>query len=540
MNKKRSIFLVLIALAFLVGSVFVYSVYTETRFTIPARFGDLTSFVDSSALAYVEAPFAVTAVSELRKSKIGKTFLDGVLARDLVIGPVTDQIRFFSRRIQGLTGLDIGEEALNRLFSMPAAAVLYQVNSTNRAVVSIIKVRTSDSIVASLAGKLGAAVSGESGLSETKWKERSIFSLGTGRQALHFALVNDVLVISPVQDLVKLSIKSASLATTRDLPPDWSAFIKRHPTETGMLARVWLRREFIRNDLPMLGLFAPGAFRAAAVSLAFLVTPAPRIEASWSPYDNTTDPVLETAILGQLPSDTHLVLGDSGFFGGDTWRLSPLLSDLFQSMPEDNRNALEAFLKALPGGFGIVFDGFTGNANGTWPKARLVWNAGAQAQDAMQKLEAFVGSLPEAKIENGSHKGVPYRKLVGGATQRFDPCYARIGNLIVLSLDEPSMKSAIDLTKGAQKVLADSSILTSSLGKLRRENITHFSHIEAMRLVQNLYKEMGEHAFRSKDFSRREVSSALGPLASEGPGFSSLTIIAGRDQGYTRATISIR
>ncbi|HOG65474.1 MAG TPA: hypothetical protein PLD82_08575 [Spirochaetota bacterium] len=209
-------------------------------------------------------------------------------------------------------------------------------------------------------------------------------------------------------------------------------------------------------------------------------------------------------------------------------------------MPEENRNALEAFLKALPGGFGLVFDGFTGNDNGTWPAARLVWNAGPQAQDAMQKLETFVGSLPEAKIENGSHKDVPYRKLVGGVTQRFDPCYTRIGNLIVLSLDEPSMKSAIDLAKGAQKVLADSSVLTTSLGKLRRESITHFSHIDVMRLVQNLYKEMGEHAFRSKDFSRREVSSALGPLASEGPGFSSLTIVAGRDQGYTRATINIR
>jgi len=540
MNKKRSILLLLITLAFLVASVFVYSVYTETRFTIPARFGDLTSFVDSSALAYIEAPSAVTAVAELRTSKIGKTFLDGVLARDLVIGPVTDQIRFFSRRIQGLTGLDVGEGTLSRMFSMPAAAILYQVNPTNRAVVSVIKVRTSDSVITALAGKLGAAVSGENSLSETKWKERSIFTLGTGRQALHFALVNDVLVISPVLDLVKLSIKSASLAATRDLPPDWSAFIKRHPTESGMLARVWLRRDFIRSDIPVLGLFAPGAFRAAAVSLAFHVKPAPRIDASWTPYSNTNDPVLETAILGQLPADTHLVLGDSGFAGGDTWRLSPLLADLFQSMPEENRNALEAFLKALPGGFGLVFDGFTGNDNGTWPAARLVWNAGPQAQDAMQKLETFVGSLPEAKIENGSHKDVPYRKLVGGVTQRFDPCYTRIGNLIVLSLDEPSMKSAIDLAKGAQKVLADSSVLTTSLGKLRRESITHFSHIDVMRLVQNLYKEMGEHAFRSKDFSRREVSSALGPLASEGPGFSSLTIVAGRDQGYTRATINIR
>lgn len=540
MNKKRTILISLASLAFLGAAALVYSVYTETRFTIPARFGDLSSFVDESALAYIEAPSAVTAVESLRRTAVGKTFLEGVLARDLVIGPITDQVRFFSRRLQGLTGLDIGQATLERLFSMPAAAVLYRTSATNRAVVSIIKVRTTDSVIASLAGKLGAAVSSENSLSETKWKERSIFTLGSGRQALHFALVNDALVISPVQDLVKLSIKNASLAASRTLPPDWAAFLKRHPAESGMLARVWLQRDFVRSDIPVAGLLLPGSIRATSLSLAFLVTPAPRIEASWTPHEGKQEALLETAILNQLPAEAHFVLGDSGFSGGDTWRLSPLLADLFQSMPEDNRDALEAFLKSLPAGFAIVFDGFTGNANGTWPSVRLVWDAGNQAAAAMQKLEAFIATLPDAKLASASHKQVSYRKLTGGEGNRFDPCYARIGNMIVLALDEPSLKSAIDLAKGAQKVLPDTQVFTSALGRIRRESVTHFSHIDALRVIKNLYKEMGEHAFRSKDFSRREVAAALGTLASQGPGFSSLTLVAGRDQGYTRATISIR
>lgn len=540
MNKKRTILVSLISLAFLGIAAFVYSVYTETRFTIPARFGDLSGFVDESALAYVEAPAAVTAVNALRKNSIGKTLLEGVLARDLIIGPITDQVQFFSRRIQALTGLDIGQATLERLFSLPAAAVLYRISATNRAVVSIIKVRTSDSVIASLAGKLGAAVSSENSLSETKWKERSLFTLGAGRQALHFALVNDVLVISPEQDLVKLSIKNASLAARRALPPDWADFLKRHPAESGLLARAWLRREFVQADLPLLGLLLPEAIRANSLSLAFLVSPAPRIEASWTPHGKKQDALLTTAILNQLPAETHFVLGDSGFSGGDTWRLSPLLSNLFQTMPDDNREALEGFLSSLPGGFALVFNGFTGNANGTWPALRLIWDAGSQAGKALQKLEAFIATLPSAKLVSASHRQVSYRKLIGGEGRRFDPCYARIGSIIVVSLDEPSIKSAIDLARGAQKVLPDSDVFTSALGRIRRESVTHFSHLDALRFIKNLYKEMGEHAFRRKDFSRREVTSAMGTLASQGPGFSSLTLVAGRDQGYTRATISIR
>jgi len=55
-----------------------------------------------------------------------------------------------------------------------------------------------------------------------------------------------------------------------------------------------------------------------------------------------------------------------------------------------------------------------------------------------------------------------------------------------------------------------------------------------------MYPQMEAYGFRSGDYSQRELAGAFRPLVNDGPGFSTLTMIAAREQNYIRARLITR
>jgi len=559
MTKKKKYIIGILAIACLLFAVLVYSVYSETRFDIPGAFGELSNFADKSVLAWAEAPALTELLSlaesgggsrALAKDPVGKALSDGVFFREYIAAPIRDRVRLFARRLEQVTGLDIGEAVLARAFELPAALALYETGEGANAPVCILKVRTGDSIVASLAAKLGSALSGENGLTETKWKEKSIFSLGIEEKALHFALVNDVLVVSPEMDLLKLSIRSASLEGARTPPPDWEDFLARHPLRGGTLARLWAKRDFLLTVCPGLVLLIPDLARVPTLSLALVTSPSLALEASWNPPQQNPAAVLSESILRQLPASGLIMEANANFAAGESWLASNLFSKALEEMPKDIRANIESFLKTLTGDFALVFEGFDGNAKAAWPMLRLIFNAKASAE-AFAKLEAALAGIPGVHIVSARHHDTEYRSLMkrraqdereaaAGSAESFNPCFARIGELVVLSLDEKSMKSAIELSRGMQAQFMDTALFTQTLGKARREGLTHYAFMDTKKTLAQAYTHMESYAFRSGDYSQRELAAAFRPLLNEGLGFTTLAGVAAPEEKYIRAALTPR
>ncbi|MDR2733426.1 MAG: hypothetical protein LBC99_02135 [Spirochaetota bacterium] len=550
--KKSFVIRGAIVLGCIALAALVYSVYTETRFDIPNAFGDLASFADESVLAWAEARSLTEARTAFQKDPVGKTLSESALFRDSVLEPMQDQARYFTRRLVQLTGLDIGEAVLARAFELPAAIGIYAINESNTMPVCILKVRAGDSLVTGLAAKLGAALSGDNELTETKWKEKSIFALGEAPRTIYFALVNDALLVSPEMDLVKLSIRSASRKDARALPPEWKDFLARHPFGEGVLARFWIRQEYCREAFPGIPLIIPGAARAASLAASVTVNPGLALEASWNPADAAA--VISENMLRQLPASGLAMQADANFAMGETWLGSGLFARALAELPKDIRSNLEKFLKTLAGNFALVFEGVLGDGSAVWPSLRFIADAGKANEQAFAKLETLIADIPGAKISPASHHGLEYKTLlhtdnpytqegktpapkrIGG----FNPCYARIGDLIVLALDEKSMQSAIELSQGLQPQILDTTFFTQSLDKVRRESLTHYAVLDAKKIIANIYPQMEAYGFRSGDYSQRELAGAFRPLLNDGLGFNTLSVIAAREQNHIRARLTPR
>jgi hypothetical protein len=551
MKMKKKLIIGILALLCCTGlAALVYSIH---NFIIPDSFGDLASFADKSALAWVEAPTLTKTYAALKSDPTGKPFSEGMLFRDYIAAPLSDRVRFFTRRLEQITGLDIGEAVLTRAFELPAAIALYEIDKGQIAPVCILRVRPGDSIIASLAAKLGAALSGGGGLIETKWKDEAIYSLGGENQTMHFSFVNDVIIVSPVMDLVKLSIRSASLGDARSLPPDWENFLVRHPLKEGTLARIWMRRDFLLSSIPGLALLIPDLARVPTISAALAVKPSLLLEASWNtPSGARPDAVLSEAILRQLPAAGFIMEANANFAGGESWLKSNLFSRTLKEMPKNIRTNLENFFKSLTGDFAIVFDGFDGNRQAAWPSLRIVFAAtGAQAArastEAFGRLETLIASIPGVRTVAARHHNVEYRILLENAQQSpskesFNPSFARVGELIVIALDEKSMKSAIELSRGAQAHFLDTALAKNILGgeEVAAKGLTHYAFLDAKKTLANAYTHMEAYGFRSGSYSQRDLAAAFRPLLNNGPGFTTLTAVAAREQNYIRATLTPR
>ena len=556
---KKKLIIAGLALLCCIGlAALVYSIH---NFIIPNSFGDLSSFADKSVLAWAEAPALTKAYDALKNDPIGKTLCEGTLFRDFIAAPLSDRVRFFARRLESVTGLDIGEAVLARAFELPAAIALYEIDKSNTAPACILRVRPGDSLIASLAAKLIAALGPDntdgdgSGLTKTQWKDESIYSLksetGNEKQTLHFALVNDVLIVSPDMDLVKLSIRNASLGETRSLPPDWKDFLTRHPLREGTLARVWMHQDFLLSAYPGAALLVPELARVPSLSLALVTKPGLALEASWNaPGKLNQGTLLNESMIRQLPAAGLVMEANANFTAGESWLKSKLFANTMKEIPKAIRANLENFFKTLTGGFAIVFDGFDGTGKSAWPEVRLIFDVreAKASAEAFARLESLITSIPGVRTVTARHHNVEYRLLLergqhAPSRESFNPCFARIGEqneLIILTLDENSMKSAIELSRGVQAQFLDTALFGESLGKVRRENLMHYAFLDAKKILANTYTQMQAFGFRSEEYSQRDLAAAFRPLLNNGPGFTTLIAVAAREENYIRATLTPR
>lgn len=497
----------------LMGVFFIIDTYAEGNVKLPARFGTLDRFVPDNAVLYLEFPSLADGLAAFKASPAGKRFLSNPLTQEFLIRPVESRALALIRSLRAASGLSIDETSIFALLKNPFALILC---GKQRAAIGILKMTTADRLLLSIFSRMGSALTGSDGLKRTVWSGTTLYTVHPGRPgAMTFALVNNVLLFSRHETLIKKALRTAATAAP-SLPDDWGRFLAANTRTYGLFCRLYFRTAFLREVLPTGGaLFLPERGRTGHLSMLF--TPDLVIRGALEGAGNTP---LDAASARLLAADNTLA------FSGDFPQLGKMLDKELDSLDwsGDNaaplRKALQDLLGRLRGGWLLTGSGLAEERARLFPSFTAVWRlAAGEAAAVTRSLDQLLNALPGVKTGSEVHLGVRFRTIPfrGGQDTGFTFCTALLGTThLAFATTISEMRLAIASFLGRRRALLDAPQLAALRRELKGVPVTRIISLDLKKAVANLYSRLGDYAFRSPEFNRQDVMRVFGPILKTG------------------------
>ena len=541
MKKRTKIIISFSLLLFCAAGIFLADSYAEASVKLPNRFGPLSGFVFEKAAFFAEFPSLSRQLSRFKKSRAGRKFTTNPLTRDIFVRPLEKKLLSLIRKLRAASGLPLDEKKITALLSRPFA-LIGSTGGKQMEYLGILKVSAGDRLLISIFSRMGNALYSRGTISRTKWSGAVLYTVGSGKPgAVTFALINNALLFSVDRGMIKKALQAA--ATVRpDRPEKWVLFLRKNPIRRNTFCRIYFKSGLLRTLSPVLaaalytGRTGEPENRTAGISVTLL----PSLSITGGIFSSPAV-TLDRGTLRMTPARHPLSL--SGNFSMVRTKLISMLNRMqLGESGEKIRKSASALAERLGNNFTLHASGLAEKNRRMIPAVAVSWKITRDEKRILHReSRKLIRSLPGCKQRWKRYLGIGYSTFTGYKKAAFNPCMAFLGsNRFCLSSTEKTMRSLIRAYKGRERSLYDDPAVRIMRRKSRKEKPVRLIRIDVQKIITGLYARLGNYAFRSPEFNRRDVMSVFRPILRTGLPWKKISLLASSKQGSGYIRIQTR